>query len=172
MDGCKNTSFNDYTCTREARGISNRGGFHLLWRLAGIMSQLCSGKNKKVKQNKTNANVIVIISNAYKGRRAQPRADGARETAGAWRTHDVRVPSAGLAWPQSPVHLSSSSQIPAPSEPCSHQVGSTLNPSAWSSSRQWFASRSASVILRGGATWAVATQSLKGNGYKTVDATR
>jgi hypothetical protein len=52
------------------------------------MSQLCPRerqkreKNKK-KQNKTNANVIVIISNAYKGRKAQPRADGARETAGA-----------------------------------------------------------------------------------------
>jgi hypothetical protein len=50
------------------------------------MSQLCPREKQKsennTKQNKTNANVIVIIGND-KGRRAQPRADGARETAGA-----------------------------------------------------------------------------------------
>jgi hypothetical protein len=51
------------------------------------MSQLCprekqKSEKKRKKQNKTNANVIVIIGND-KGRRAQPRADGARETAGA-----------------------------------------------------------------------------------------
>jgi hypothetical protein len=52
------------------------------------MSQLCprekqKSEKKQRKENKTNANVIVIISNAYKGRRAQPRADGAIEKAGA-----------------------------------------------------------------------------------------